>query len=1010
MGTARDPGERASLRPPPPGRLLRVVVVDDEASHAELMIDQLRRAGFAPEWRLADTEAAYLAQLAQPPDLILSDRDLPEFSAARALELLRATGLDIPFIVIAATVDEEAAVALMRRGAADYLPADGLPRLGRAAGRALAARRRRERHRLVVEHLRASLAQYRGLFERVPVGLYRTTLTGEYVDVNPAFLAMLGYGDREALISGNAASLYVDPDVRREFVVRLERDRVVRDFDSQLRRADGTLIWVRANARIVPDETRGTLCVEGAIVDITEQKRAEWEIRRRAAHLETLNAIISSAASATEVSALLETTVSLTLGALACEMGGIWTATARHFRGLAPEFGAEIQKTAELAGRELHGPEAVQDWRAPAGAAADALASVMRRFGVRASVAAPIRAGGMVIGGISAASASPRVWLPDEMLLVEAIGAQIGGAVQRLQLLQVTQRRSAELEALYEIGRQLRGVHRVDDMYRILVEHAMRVLRAEHGALTVLRPEDGTFTRAYTSGLPEEVAGTTFPAAGAPSGQVVETGTAYVTADLSWEPRPYWSAGTPSYGSLGPLVVAPVRGERDVVGTIALGRVKRATVQPFTDDEVRLLEGMAEVGGSAIRRAMLHENLNEAYIQMVLSLARTVDARDSYTNSHSEQLAQSAEAVARELGCAEDEIQDLRWSALLHDIGKIGVPDSILRKPGPLTDEEWAVMRKHPEIGEAILRPVDRMRAVAKLVRHHQERWDGTGYPDRLRGEEIPLGARILAVADAYSAITDDRAYAKGRSPAHAVAELRRCAGTQFDARIVDVFCRLLAAGKIAAEAGQRVSPRAFDRAVPASGRAIARSLWEARRASRVVPAMVDVVQHLLRPLDLATVLDEVLSHIQRVFDYPICAVFCGGPGTQGFQLNAQRGCDSSHAETAVRIGGVAAWVAAHRRPYYAPDLERDPLFPRGATRARSAIAYPLIAGDQVIGVLDVESPEVDAFPPETRELLEAFAPLAALAILRAVRVEALHQPARAPLPIAPRPRRGRAG
>ena len=349
--------------------------------------------------------------------------------------------------------------------------------------------------------------------------------------------------------------------------------------------------------------------------------------------------------------------------------------------------------------------------------------------------------------------------------------------------------RTAELEAFYDLSRRLRAARNADEMYPILVDHAVELLRADHGTLAILT-ERQTLTRLYTAGLSLEPVGATFSTTESPSGRVMQTGAAYVTDDFAsaaaipgFDPTPYLV--------LGPVVIVPVRSEQETIGTLGLGRRRGVGSRPFTDAEVRLLEGAAEIGGTAIRRARLYQNLEQAYLQMVLALARTMDARDRYTAGHSERIARLAAAVARELGCGEDDVRDIRWGALLHDIGKIGVPDELLRKPGPLTEAEQIVMRQHPVVGEGILSPTERMHAVAKIVRHHQEAWDGSGYPDGLQGEDIPLGARILAVVDTYSAITDDRPYKKAQSHGEAVAELQRCAGILFDPRIVDVFCRI---------------------------------------------------------------------------------------------------------------------------------------------------------------------------------------------------------------------------
>jgi len=163
------------------------------------------------------------------------------------------------------------------------------------------------------------------------------------------------------------------------------------------------------------------------------------------------------------------------------------------------------------------------------------------------------------------------------------------------------------------------------------------------------------------------------------------------------------------------------------------------------------------------------------------ALAVTLTERDRYTGEHSEAVIEMSAGVARTLGLRETEVQWVRSAALLHDIGKVAIPDEILHKPGPLTDEEWVLMKQHPVIGERILRVLPGMGPVARIVRHEHERWDGKGYPDGLAGEEIPIGSRIIIAADTYHAITSDRPYRAARSHREAIEELTRCSGTQFD-------------------------------------------------------------------------------------------------------------------------------------------------------------------------------------------------------------------------------------
>jgi len=169
------------------------------------------------------------------------------------------------------------------------------------------------------------------------------------------------------------------------------------------------------------------------------------------------------------------------------------------------------------------------------------------------------------------------------------------------------------------------------------------------------------------------------------------------------------------------------------------------------------------------------------------SLAKAVDARDAYTGSHSQRVSDLAARVAARLEVGPEQIELTRLAASLHDLGKLAIPEEILRKPGPLTDGERLVLERHPQIGFRMLESLG-VDPVAAFVLHHHERWDGAGYPDSLAGDEIPLGARIIFVVDAYDAMTSDRVYRARLSEGEAIEELRRCAGSQFDPAIVDAL------------------------------------------------------------------------------------------------------------------------------------------------------------------------------------------------------------------------------
>jgi putative nucleotidyltransferase with HDIG domain len=226
------------------------------------------------------------------------------------------------------------------------------------------------------------------------------------------------------------------------------------------------------------------------------------------------------------------------------------------------------------------------------------------------------------------------------------------------------------------------------------------------------------------------------------------------------------------------------------VGVLCLGNKK--TGERFTRDDVSLLTTLGAQAALAIHNAQLYEMREQALLDTITALAHAIEAKDTYTINHCEKITGRAVSLAEHMGLPNSEIENIRLGSILHDVGKIGVPDAILNKPGKLTTDEYERIKEHSTIGARIVQSVGALQGVVPIVRHHQERYDGSGYPDRLRGEQIPLGARIIAVVDAYGAMTEDRIYRKAPGHNFAISELKRYSGTQFDPDIASAFIDLL--------------------------------------------------------------------------------------------------------------------------------------------------------------------------------------------------------------------------
>ncbi|MFP4459188.1 MAG: HD domain-containing phosphohydrolase [Candidatus Zixiibacteriota bacterium] len=238
------------------------------------------------------------------------------------------------------------------------------------------------------------------------------------------------------------------------------------------------------------------------------------------------------------------------------------------------------------------------------------------------------------------------------------------------------------------------------------------------------------------------------------------------------------------------VMCAPIRSSNDILGVLYVDSISKA--EAFKKRDLILLSAIGKQSGVAVARAILFESRQKLLLGAVDSLVALIEAKDRYTHGHSAMVTYYSIKIAEELKLLENDIKDLKIAALLHDIGKVGIPENILHKKGRLTDEEFEIIKNHPEQGASIIKNIDGTERIVRAIRHHHERYDGFGYPDRIKGEEIPVFARILAVADSYDAMTSNRPYRKKLSREDAMREIEENIGTQFDPDFATIFLEWL--------------------------------------------------------------------------------------------------------------------------------------------------------------------------------------------------------------------------
>ncbi|MFQ5742671.1 MAG: HD domain-containing phosphohydrolase [Acidobacteriota bacterium] len=368
------------------------------------------------------------------------------------------------------------------------------------------------------------------------------------------------------------------------------------------------------------------------------------------------------------------------------------------------------------------------------------------------------------------------------------------------------------LHRLIEVNKAITTSLQLEEVFELVLEGILEISSGMR-AMILLKHEDGEMEVAYEKNL-EEVGASVQERgiSGSIVKRVVESGEPVLINDVADDPALQAQASILAL-DLRSIVAIPLnysqsylsRNERKdpLMGVIYVDA--QSARRRFSQEDLDMLLAFSFQGAICMENAQLHHDLQENYLALVISLAEAVEIKDRYTRGHSELVSRYAAAMAEELSLTEKEVEEIRRGGMLHDVGKIGIDEAILNKPDELTDEELAIIKMHPVYGARILEPIPYMSNVRDIVLHHHERMDGSGYPHGLPGDQITLGARIVAVCDVFEGVTSERPYRQPMSPPQVVEFLQREAGPKLDPECVEMFLRIYrASGFKKGEVGRR--------------------------------------------------------------------------------------------------------------------------------------------------------------------------------------------------------------
>ncbi len=367
--------------------------------------------------------------------------------------------------------------------------------------------------------------------------------------------------------------------------------------------------------------------------------------------------------------------------------------------------------------------------------------------------------------------------------LVNELHGILHSSLLRLQFIQSLRDQIERTTTLLQFSHALGATIDLDDLLNRVVELPSKVIGAEWCSVLLLNSKKNELVSRVSTGTTKV---RRISADEGIVGWVATNGQSQIVNNPQSDPRHSPNVDVEQGKETVNMLCVPLKVNDRIIGVVEVRN--KGEGKPFTEADLDLLEAVANQAANPIENAGLHENLREMYRSTVEALASAIDAKDRYTHGHSRRVTLYAQAMAAALGWTEEELEEILFVGLLHDIGKIGVEDAVLGKRGPLTDEERAHINLHPSRGAEMLEHVSFLVSKIPGVRHHHERFDGKGYPDGLKGDEIPIHAQIICIVDAFDAMTSDRPYRSGMEPSVALERILKCSGTQFAPQYVELF------------------------------------------------------------------------------------------------------------------------------------------------------------------------------------------------------------------------------